>query len=113
MLGQVITTHHVEYQVHAHTVGFVFNDLCKVFGLVEDGAIGSQLSADSGFVLGSNGGKNSAGACPFGKANGCGANAAGAAMNEHRLSRAQLPTLDQIGPDGQKRLRQTGGRPKV
>src|ERR1019366_6380040 len=99
---RVRCAHHVEHQI----------DVTKLLGEIEfpviDGPLRPELHADAALLFTACRGEYR-GAKRAGELDGGGADAAGTAVHQHALAGRQVSDLEDVGPDGEKGLRDAGG----
>jgi hypothetical protein len=102
----VVAAHHVENDIDAAGGRGVLDHLDEILVLVIDAARGAELLAGVAFVAAAGGGEDLVCAQRLGELDRRGADAAGAAMDQHRLAGAQIAALEQVGPHCEAGFRQ-------
>jgi hypothetical protein len=98
---------HVENHVHAPAVGLAPHHLDEILALVIDPARGAEPLADARLVRGSGRCEDARAECGR-ELDGRGADAAGAAVDQHGIARLAAAAVEEVGPDGEKSLRDCG-----
>ena len=104
---EVVAADDVEDEVDPAPVGRLAGGLDEVDLAIVEGPLGAERLAGR-TLLGAARRREHPGAQRPGQLDGRGADAAGAAVHEHRLPGGETAALDHVGPDGERRLRHRG-----
>ena len=104
----IIAANHIENNIGAGTAGYALNGINIIGGLIIDRVIRTQSLAGGAFFVRPGGGDD-ARAARLGNLDGSGADPGTAAVYQQSFAALQTTALKDIGPDGEKCFRQSGG----